>query len=72
MGTVPNVSYNTFPKQRLGMLGKAVRVCYMHDTSKQHSGKFVRADAEPPWVDIIRLENGNFVLATECQYQPVR
>jgi hypothetical protein len=45
-----------------------VDVCFNFDTSCTVRGTVVRDDAEEPGRMIIQLENGWFVLATECQY----
>lgn len=73
MGCVSTINYYNFPKQadsnyKHPQLGKRVRVCYHFDTSKEHTGVIVRADREEPWQTIIALDNGRYVLATECQY----
>ena len=73
MGCVNTISYYNFPKQAdssydYPQLGKHVKVCYHFDTSKMHSGVIVRADREEPFQTIIALDNGRYVLATECQY----
>lgn len=73
MGCVSTISYDNFPKQaddnyKYPKVGKRVSVCYHFDTSKKHTGVIVRDDIEEPWQTIIALENGRYILATECQY----
>lgn len=68
MGTVKNITYDQFPKQS-DWLGKQLLVCFHYDTSKTLKGEVVRDDLEEPHRMIIKLENGRYVLATECQYQ---
>lgn len=73
MGCVSTISYYNFPKQydssyKYNHLGKRVEVCYHYDTNKKHTGVIVRDDREEPWQTIIYLDNGRYVLATECQY----
>jgi hypothetical protein len=70
MGVVANVSFTKWPKQG-SYLGGRTKVCFQYDTQHCMMGTVVRDDAEAPWVTIIRLDDGRFVLATECQYSPV-
>jgi hypothetical protein len=68
MCVVANISHDKFPKQG-NWLNRPVSVCFNYDTSKRMTGTIVREDAEAPGVMIIALDNGRFVLSTECQYQ---
>lgn len=68
MGIEANVGFDRFPKQGFH-LGETVRVCFSYDTSRQLSGVIVRDDTESPWRTIIRLDDGRFIEAAECQYQ---
>jgi hypothetical protein len=73
MGCVDTISYDKFPKQsdndyKYPQLGKRVKVCYHYDTSKFHYGVIVRDDNEEPFRTIIALDNGIYVLGSECQY----
>lgn len=68
MAVHPNIYDDKFPKQG-SWLNQPVSVCFNYDTSKQMTGRIVREDAETPGVMIIALDNGRFVLSTECQYQ---
>lgn len=73
MGCVDTISYFNFPKQadssyKYPELGKRVEVCYHYDTKHKHYGTIVRSDREEPWETIIALDNGRYVLATECQF----
>jgi len=70
MGVHPNIGFEKFPKQG-SCAGQPVSVCFNYDTSKRILGKFVRDDAEAPFMAIIQLDDGRFILATECQYQPL-
>lgn len=70
MGTHPNVSYDKFPKQGRHF-HKRCQVCFNYDTSKYVTGTIVRDDIEEPGLTIIHLDNGNLILATECQYHPL-
>lgn len=67
MGVETNISHTRFPKQG-PHLGRTVFVCFNYDTSQQIRGTVVRDDYEEPWRTIIQLDDGRFVLATECQY----
>lgn len=50
-------------------LGRRVLVCFHRDTTKLIPGVIVRDDAEHPYITVISLDDGRYVLATECQYQ---
>ena len=73
MGCVSTISYYNFPKQadetyKYPSIGKRVEVCYHYNTKLKHCGTIVRDDREEPYVTIIALDNGRYVLGTECQY----
>lgn len=61
------VRFDVFPKQG-EYLGKRIEVCFNYDTSRTLAGKIVRNDIEEPFRTIIELDNGKYILATECQY----
>lgn len=67
MGVVANVGYDTFPKQG-DWLGKRVKVCFRYDTKHTIGGTIVRDDRQEPFVGIIKLDDGRYVLSTECQH----
>jgi hypothetical protein len=67
MGIAPNVSATGFPKQG-DFLHAEVSVCFHYDSATLIGGIIVRDDREAPFRTIIRLDDGRFVLATECQY----
>ncbi len=69
MGSVPTIDAEKFPKQGT-QLNKRVSVCFNYDTSRQLWGMVVRDDIEEPFQTIIKLEDGRYVLATECMYSP--
>lgn len=69
MGFVKNIHGNKLPRQGM-MVGKRVRVCFHYDTSNTFEGEFVRDDAVHPFVEIIKLDDGRYILTTECQWQP--
>lgn len=69
MGCVEGVGYDVFPAQG-PHLGKRVKVCFNYDTSHTLLGNIVRDDSTGKNYDrtIIRLDDGRYVLSTECQY----
>lgn len=67
MGVVANVGFEEFPKQG-HLLGKRVEVCFRYDTSKVIGGVCVRDDVEEPGRSIFKLDDGRYVLSSECQY----
>jgi len=67
MGTHENIGIEAFPKQG-SFKDKAVSVCFHYDTSCRVYGKVVRDDVEEPFITIIELVDGRYVLASECQY----
>ena len=67
MGVQKNVGYSMFPKQS-DWLDKRVEVCFRYDARETIWGTIVRDDREEPGRTIIRLDDGRYVLATECQY----
>jgi hypothetical protein len=71
MGVIANINYDEFPKQG-SYLGRRVEVCFHYDANKRIGGVIVRDDAEDPHRTIIRLDDGRYVLTTECQYGPTR
>lgn len=71
MGCVKNITYDKFPKQYENYIGQRVKVCYHYDTNHYHYGEIVREDREEPFETIIKLDNGRYLRATECQYGKV-
>lgn len=69
MGCVPSITADGFPGQGI-LKGKRTSVCFHYDTSKRFNGTIVRDDVEAPFVTIIKLDDGRFVLSTECQHSP--
>ena len=67
MGIHANIDRDKFPKQG-GFLNKRVRVCFHYNIDKVQYGRVVRDDSEAPGIGIIVLDDGRFVLTTECQY----
>lgn len=67
-----SVGVDTFPDQDPDWINQRVRVCFDFDASKTVTGTVVRCDSEAPGRMIIKLDNGRYVLSTECNYQLVR
>ena len=75
MGCIDTITYDKFPKQKdknyiypRFKVGSRVKVCYHFDTSKYHYGTIVRDDLEEPFETIIKLDNGRYLRAVECQF----
>lgn len=73
MGVENTVGFDKFPRQGR-YLGTEVEVCFNYDSdsSKTVRGRVVRDDIEKPGKMIIALEDGRFILSTECQWRPNR
>lgn len=72
MGVHLNISSDKFPKQGR-WLGGRCEVCFNFDTSKRIGATCVRDDREEPYLAIFELDNGKYVLSTECQHTiPIR
>ncbi len=69
MGKVRTITHRSFPKQG-SYLNKRVKVFFHDDSFHQLEGTVVRNDADEPFLLIFKLDNGQYVLSTECQYVP--
>lgn len=72
MGLHPEIIGDRMPLQG-EWLGKRTTVIFHYDTSRQYDGTIVRDDvyvAGVPCVTIIKLDDGRYVLTTECQQSP--
>lgn len=67
MGIAANITATAFPEQG-PCLGRRVSVCFHYDTTQQVQGTIVRDDMQEPGRTIIRLDDGRYVLSTECHY----
>jgi len=67
MGVVAKVRFDSFPRQS-SLKEERVKVCFNYDTENFIFGKIVRDDAGTPFITIIALDDGRYVLATECQF----
>lgn len=69
MGNIATISATRFPRQ-----GECLRmrctVLFHYNYEVCLSGTIVRDDMEGPWRTIIRLDDGRYILSTECQYTP--
>lgn len=68
MGCVAGITATEFPRQSKDV-GKPCRVMFFYGPPEL-DGIIVRYDDVEPWLTIIRLADGRFVLGTECQYRP--
>ena len=71
MGCIDTITYDNFPKQinkNYRGVGTRVKVYYHYDTTKYHYGTIVRDDMQEPFETIIKLDNGRYLRATECQF----
>lgn len=79
MGVYDNISIDKFPKQG-SFAGKRVKVIFHYKIDEFVLGRFVRDDAEARMIGdhkaepigIIALDDGRYVLATECQFSLLR
>ncbi len=69
MGCHHNIGYARFPKQG-NFKNQRVNVCFNYNLDHTIQGTIVRDDSEAPFVTIIQLDDGRFVLTSECQWQP--
>jgi hypothetical protein len=67
MGCHKNITATTFPRQS-DRLNARVQVCFHYDTSMLVDGTVVRDDTEDPCELIIKLDDGRYLRASECQY----
>lgn len=66
MGVHQNIDFDKFPEQYTS-LNKEVDVTFNY-SSRTVKGRIVRDDNEPPGKTIILLNDGRYILSTECQY----
>lgn len=68
MGIHNAIDFDKFPAQGR-YLGRRVEVGFHYDIRPGAClGTIVRDDIEDPWRTIIQLDNGKYILATECHY----
>jgi len=64
-----NVTSSRFPQQCEARLKRKVWVYFHDNLIKRIAGKLVRCDEEMPYVTIILLEDGRYVLDSECLFE---
>ena len=69
MGCVKNVSMDAWPEQG-DFAGRRTEVCFHRNTERTIMGRIVRNDVEEPFLTIIRLDDGRFILGSKCQHAP--
>lgn len=69
MGCDPNITATDFPVQGIHLRSRA-KVLF-HFGGPELLGTIVRDDMSAPFRTIIQLDDGRFVLSSECQYSPV-
>lgn len=67
MGIQENVGFDEFPIQS-EWLGKRCRVSFRYNTERTIGGTVVRDDRQESGLMIIKLDDGRYVMATECHY----
>lgn len=67
MGIHRNIAHDRFPKQG-SWLHRRSEVCFHYNPEHTLLGTVVRHDTEEPGLTIIRLDDGRYVLATECHH----
>ena len=69
MGVSANVGFHDYPRQG-SWLNRRMVVCFDYDTANTIGATCVREDDEEPGIMILRLDDGRYVLSTECQFRP--
>ena len=73
MGVVVGIDHESFPEQSsVNPPGTKVKVCFKYNVEHTLNGEIVRNDIVEPFVGIIRLVDGRYVLMSECMYSTVR
>lgn len=70
MGVHPNIGMVEFPKQGT-YVGRKCKVAFNYEFDNVIYGVLVRDDREDPHRTIIQLDDGRYVMGTECQYSLV-
>lgn len=68
MGAVETITHDQFPKQG-DWVGQRVVVVFHYNTDHRIGGVIVRDDMEDPFRAIIELDDGRYVLTSECQFR---
>ena len=64
-----NVTSSRFPKQCEARLNRKVFALFHDDLMLRVPGTLVRCDEEMPYVTILKLDDGRFILDTECIFE---
>lgn len=67
MGVHRNIDIHKFPVQS-SWVNEPVLVCFNYNTDVVVQGVIVRDDLQDPYLLIIKLDDGRFVMSSECQY----
>lgn len=70
MGNHKNITATKFPKQGT-WLNRRVEVYFHYGKEGKAQGVIVRDDMEAPFETIIKLDDGRYVRAVECQYSSI-
>jgi hypothetical protein len=68
MGCHKKIGFDKFPRQG-DFAGRRVEVVFLYDTSRKIYGTIVRDDREDPYRTIIKLDDGRYIEACECQFR---
>ena len=69
MGVVLNIGATKFPEQDPEKQQKRVAVRFRDNSGVDVLGTIVRSDAEEPYQTIIKLDDGRYILDSECMYR---
>lgn len=67
MGVHSNIALLGGPRQS-DDVGRRVLICFNYDTNHRATGVIVRDDIEEPGRTIFKLDDGRYLLSTECQW----
>ena len=62
-----NIDHHRFPEQGK-LLGMPVKVTFHNNIQEIADGEVVRNDVEDPYRTIIKMADGRYVMANECQF----
>lgn len=69
MGCHSAITAESFPKQSDHLNARA-QVVFHYDLNRRFGATIVRDDVESPFMCILKLDDGRYVLSGECQYSP--
>jgi hypothetical protein len=70
MSVHKNITRTKFPQQE--HIGVEVAVTFHYDTKNPMRGHIVRSDVNSPFITIIKLVDGRYILSDECHYSIVQ